>query len=508
MQLFDKFLFTFEMANNHQGDVEHGKRIIREIKKVIEPYEQDFYFAMKFQYRDLDTFIHPDYKERMDIKNVKRFQDTKLSQEQFMELKKEVEAQGMLTMCTAFDEASVNRIQEQGYQIIKIASCSFTDWPLLEEIAKTKMPVIASAAGSSLEDIDKVVSFFRHRQIPLALMHCIAEYPTPDEHLEMNQITLYKNHYPYLPIGFSTHEAPDDMEPVKIAVAKGAQIFEKHVGVPTAEITLNGYSATPEQVGMWLEAAKKAYKMCGVSEQRYIPLEKEKSDLQALQRGVFARRDLKPGEKLGRDDIFFAFPSSPGQLLANHMSKYLSVTLKEKELKKNEAVFWKNIEVTDDTERIQGIVASIMTLLKKSNVVVPVNSTCQISHHYGLDKFEQTGVTMIDCINREYCKKILIVLPGQQNPLHFHKKKEETFTVLYGSLDVVNDGQMRRVSQGESMVIERGSNHSFSSETGCVFEEISTTHYVDDSYYETKESFVNPRKTTVYLTKEMIDNLN
>jgi len=90
MAVFEKPLFVFEMANNHQGSVEHGKRIIREMKRVAAPYEDVFDFAFKFQYRDLDTFIHPDYKERMDIKNIKRFQETRLTQEQFTELKEEV----------------------------------------------------------------------------------------------------------------------------------------------------------------------------------------------------------------------------------------------------------------------------------------------------------------------------------------------------------------------------------------------------------------------------------
>ena len=150
MALFDKPLFTFEMANNHQGSTEHGKRIIREIAEAAKPYRDLFDFAFKFQYRDLDTFIHPAFRDRMDIKNIKRFQDTRLTQEQFLELKKEVEAQGMHTMCTAFDEVSVRRIAEQGYEILKIASCSFTDWPLLEVIAETGLPVIASGAGSAL----------------------------------------------------------------------------------------------------------------------------------------------------------------------------------------------------------------------------------------------------------------------------------------------------------------------------------------------------------------------
>ena len=508
MALFEKPLFTFEMANNHQGDVEHGKKIIRELKRVTERFEQEFDFAIKFQYRNLDTFIHPDYKNRTDVKNIKRFQETRLTDEEFLILKREVEKSGMYTMCTAFDELSVKKIKEHGFDIIKIASCSFTDWPLLEEIAKTQLPVIASGAGSSLQEIDQVVSFFQHRNIELALLHCIAEYPTSDEHLEMNQITLYKERYPKLHVGFSTHEAPDDMEPIRIAVAKGAEIFEKHVGVPTEKISLNGYSANPQQVEEWLETASRVYKMCGVAGRRYESQQKEKDDLAALQRGVFAKRELQPGENLDYKDIYYAFPSQHGQLLANMMSKYLALTVGCVGIKMNQPIMLSQVTMTNAQERVQHIVYQVMNVLRKSNAVIPVNSTCQISHHYGLEKFEQTGVAMIDCINREYCKKILIVLPGQSHPSHLHKKKEETFTVIYGELEVICDGQVYRVKRGESMVIERGANHSFSSKSGCVFEEISTTHYMDDSYYSEQEQFVSPRKTTVYLTAEMLEKMH
>ena len=49
-----------------------------------------------------------------------------------------------MAMCTPFDEASIPVIEEQKLDIIKVASCSFTDWPLLECIVKTDKPIIAS----------------------------------------------------------------------------------------------------------------------------------------------------------------------------------------------------------------------------------------------------------------------------------------------------------------------------------------------------------------------------
>ena len=148
-------LFIFEMANNHQGSVEHGKRIIRELKEVCREFEADFDFAVKFQFRDLDTFIHPAYKRREDIKNVKRFMDTRLSMEQFQELYDEVKACGFKAICTPFDEPSVDHIVEMRFDYLKIASCSATDWPLLEKVAQAGLPVIASAAGTDMEDLKK-----------------------------------------------------------------------------------------------------------------------------------------------------------------------------------------------------------------------------------------------------------------------------------------------------------------------------------------------------------------
>lgn len=507
MALFEKPLFTFEMANNHQGSVEHGKTIIREIKKVAEPYQDIFDFAFKFQYRDLDTFIHPAYKDRMDIKNIKRFQDTRLTQEQFLELKKEVEEQGMYTMCTPFDEVSANRIAEQGYDIIKIASCSFTDWSLLEAISKTGLPVIASGAGSTLDDVDCVVAYFRNRKIPFSLMHCVAQYPTADEYQEMNQLSFYQKRYPGLRIGFSTHEDPNNLEPVKIAVAKGACIFEKHVGVPTDTITLNGYSANPEQVAAWLEAAKRTYILCGTTQGRYEPAEKEIADLQALRRGVFAKKKLVPGQLLSRDDFYLAFPCQKGQLLANSLSKYASFEIGENPVNEDEALMLENVIIKDSRAQVIEVVKKILALIKNSHVVIPEGSRCDISHHYGIEDFDKTGVAMIECVNREYCKKVLVELPGQSHPAHYHVQKEETFMVLYGSLDVVCDGKPRHVTRGETVVIERGVNHSFASQEGCVFEEISTTHYGNDSFYEDGDSFVNPRKTQVYLTEELLKNM-
>ena len=91
---------------------------------------------------------------------------------------------------------------------MKVPSCYMTDWPLLEQIAKYNLPIVASTAGEPLEEIDRVVSFFRHRDKSLTIMHCVGEYPAPDDHLHLGQIALLRQRYPDIPIGYSTHERP------------------------------------------------------------------------------------------------------------------------------------------------------------------------------------------------------------------------------------------------------------------------------------------------------------
>ncbi len=313
-------LFIFEMANNHQGSVEHGKRIINEIADVVE--RTGVRGAIKLQFRDLDTFVHPDHRERTTNKHIPRFLSTRLSEEQFAELVKETKKRGLITMCTPFDETSVDRIIRLGIDIIKIGSCSAHDWPLLEKISETGKPVICSVGGLIIKDIDKIVSFFQHRGVHFALMHCVAIYPTPNDKFHMNQIEVMRNRYPNIVIGFSTHEYHGNTAAIKLAYAKGARIYEKHVGVATDKITLNAYSANPTQVETWINAWKEAVDACGSEGEREIYL-KEKEDLFSLKRGVYALKLVKKGMPLSRTDIFFAMPITEGQLPSGEWKEHM-----------------------------------------------------------------------------------------------------------------------------------------------------------------------------------------
>ena len=103
-----------------------------------------------------------------------------------------------------------------------------------------------------------------------------------------------------------------------------------------------------------------------------------------------------------------------------------------------------------------------------------------------IQNFRKIGAVIIGCINRDYCKKLVVQLPGQEHPSHYHARKEETFQVLHGVLSVKVDGRVRELHPGDTVLVQPGVWHSFWTQTGVIFEEVSTTHYNDDSFYEDK----------------------
>lgn len=489
-----KPLFIFEMANNHMGDTAHGVAIIHAIRKACEGFDA-FDFAFKLQYRDLDTFIHSSFKGRDDVKYVKRFEETRLSQAQFQTLIDTMRECGFKTVCTPFDEKSVDLIETQGIEVIKIASCSLTDWPLLERIAKSDKPVVASTAGATPEEVDNVTSFFLHRNKDMTLMHCVAEYPTPDAHLHIARIDALLRRYPGVRIGFSTHEAPERAEPVMLALAKGATVFEKHVGLPTDQYALNAYSANPQQVRAWLAAAALAQNMCG--SEAWPPATQSESDsLESLRRAVFLTRDVAMGETLSDDAVCFAFPPVPGQISANQWSKYNRFVARQP-LKTGKPLMTCEIEVSNERAWVQAAVTSVRQLLKDGNVVVPGKADLEISHHYGMEHFAEYGLIMMTVVNREYCKKLIAMLPGQTHPEQYHEKKEETFVILHGKMTIWLDSQAIEASRGDVITVQRGVRHKFHSAEGVVFEEISSTHFKDDSFYTDASIIANSRRKTL-----------
>jgi N-acetylneuraminate synthase len=310
--VFDE-LFVLDLANNHWGKLDRGLRIIEDYSRVVR--FNSVKAAIKFQIRDVDNFIHKDFRDRTDIRYIKKTLDTKLSPVDYAVMVKAIRAAGCIPMATPFDEASVDTCTKLGLDLFKIASSDLNDWFLIEKIAATRKPVIVSTGGSTLKDLDDLVKFFNRRGIPLAINHCVSIYPSEDAELELNQVDFLRDRYPDNVIGFSTHEYRNWEYSVMIAYAKGARTFERHIDIDTGEHPLSQYNSLPQQLDAWFKAFHKAQELCGApGTQKRIPPAKELAYLDTLIRGVYARHDLTAGQRLTESDVYLAIPWQEGQM--------------------------------------------------------------------------------------------------------------------------------------------------------------------------------------------------
>ncbi|HTB21282.1 MAG TPA: N-acetylneuraminate synthase family protein [bacterium] len=318
-KLFEE-LFVLDLANNHWGKLDRGLKIIEDYSRVVR--FNSVKAAIKLQIRDVDNFIHKDFKDRTDIRYIKKTLDTKMSNADYAVMVDAIRKAGCIPMATPFDEASVDFCVKLNLDIIKIASSDLNDWFLIEKIAETKKPVIVSTGGSTLKDIDDLVKFFNRRNIPLAVNHCVSIYPSEDAELEINQVDFLRDRYPDNVIGFSSHEYHNWEQSLMIAYAKGARTFERHIDIDGDGQPQSKYNSLPHQIDIWFKAFHKVQEMCGApGTQKRIPPAKETVYLDTLIRGVYAKQDLKAGHRLTGNDVYLAIPFQEGQMSCRELMR-------------------------------------------------------------------------------------------------------------------------------------------------------------------------------------------
>lgn len=480
---FNKPLITLEIANNHNGYLEHGKKILDTYQKITSKYESVFKFAVKFQYRNLDTFIHDSFKGSQ-LKYVKRFEETRLNISQQIELKEYAQKLNFTTMCTPFDEDSVKRVIDEKYDILKIASCSIDDWPLLSSLKGCNLPIIASLGGGNLNDISKLNSFFRHCGFKYALQYCVGLYPTNENQTNLSFLKFLIKRYPKLDFGYSTHEDPSNCLSAPMALAMGAKLFEKHICVvdESKGIFANKYSSTPTQLDDWLKAMQLAINLMGSVGAREEVLKVERSSLSKLKRGVYVDKKVSAKSRLELNDVQLSIPVQENQADASIFSSY-SLIQTSKEIKRHEPLLNQDFFVEETRSKLTEIKNRCESILIAAGIDIPYGERLEVSHHYGINKFYEFGTSMITVLNREYCKKYIFLFAGQKHPEQYHKQKDETFILLYGDCKLILDNEEYFLEKNQPISVKPKVIHSFSSNQGALIEEISTTHEKADSFY-------------------------
>jgi len=497
-----KFEIILEIANNHDGDLFHAIDIINRYSEICSKFKDKFDFYFKFQYRDLDSYIHRDHLNS-DNKLIQRFTTTKFSDENFLTLSKIIRQNGFFLMCTPFDEASVEKVYRQGFDKLKIASACIDDWSLHEKISSSHpdVPLVISTGGANFDQIDNIVSYYKHRNRNFSLLHCVGLYPTPVEATNLSRIDYLRKRYSDIDIGFSSHETPDTIIFAPMALAKGAIIFEKHIGLAENGHTNNKYSTDALEFYSWISNLNSAVTALDPRNSEFSShfYELERNTIFGLKRGAYLKNDKRGNSLIDKADIYFATPRLEHSLGPENFGISIKGYSINFDIPKNGELTQQNvtpIKNFDHHATIANILHKCKAMLSEANIILGSDIEVEISHHDGLENFQNVGAVIITAINTEhYAKKLIIQIGGQTHPLHMHPIKNESFQVLWGLGSINLNGTNVESQAGDIHHISSGQMHGFSTDSGWILEEISTKAIVGDSVY--KIDLTKARKTNI-----------
>ena len=309
---------------NHNGDINIAKKLINAAKECGAN-------AIKFQTYKTENFVR-ETNQYFDV-----FKNAELTFKEFKELKNYSESIGLTFFSTPFDMESAEFLNELGIPCFKIASSDLTNLPLITKIAKMQKPMIISSGLSTINEINDAVNcclFEGNNQI--AILHCVANYPTQPNEVNMNVINTLKKTFDF-PIGYSDNGESSLVDIV--AVSMGANIIEKHF---TLDKKMSGpdhgFSIDPNGLKSLISQIHEVDQMKGDGIK--IPQFSEIENRLAIRKSITAKRDLQEGEKIQEDDISIKRPADG--IEPKYIPMILGKTVKTN-IKKDSPIFWSNI---------------------------------------------------------------------------------------------------------------------------------------------------------------------
>jgi len=216
-----------EAGVNHEGNIDTARRLIGEAADGGAA-------AIKFQTYRADTIASKNSPAYWDTSKEPTLSQHALFQKydkfwkkEFEQLKICCDEAGIEFLSTPFDVESADFLNDL-MDVFKISSSDITNKPFIEYIADFGKPIILSTGASDVDEIDRALSWIDGKGVPVALLHCVLNYPTSDEDANLAMIVGLKKRYPGHAIGYSDHTVPGDMRVLETAWLLGATILEKH----------------------------------------------------------------------------------------------------------------------------------------------------------------------------------------------------------------------------------------------------------------------------------------
>jgi 3-deoxy-D-glycero-D-galacto-nononate 9-phosphate synthase len=227
-----------EIGQNHNGSIDLAKLLVGIAARPVMDrlFERTFhgFDAVKLTKRDLKEELS-EAKMNEPYTSPHSFGRTygehramlELTDEQHFEVYTHAKSLGLEFVETLCAKACLSVLKLFTPDYLKVASRDLTNLPLLEAMAGTKLPIILSTGMAGQEELDRALEVITRFHSRITILHCVSEYPTKYEHVNLNTIPYLKDRYPRYRIGYSDHTIGIAIP--LAAVAAGATMIEKHI---------------------------------------------------------------------------------------------------------------------------------------------------------------------------------------------------------------------------------------------------------------------------------------
>ena len=296
-----------EIGVNHEGSMELAKRLVDEAKEGGAD-------AVKFQSYKAETIASKDSPSYWDTTQEPTTSQYELFKkhdsfwvDEMQELKNYCDSVAIEFMSTPFDIESADFLNDM-MDVYKISSSDLTNKPFIEYLCDFNKPIILSTGASSLSEIAEAVSWIEKKGNPLALLHCVLNYPTPDQNANLGMLMDLKSKFPDKILGYSDHTLPKDMKVCEMATLLGSVIIEKHF---THDKTLPGndhyHAMDKEDLKHFRENQERVFDILGGF--KLEALADEAPARNNARRSLIANCDISKGDVITEKHLTFKRPA-------------------------------------------------------------------------------------------------------------------------------------------------------------------------------------------------------
>lgn len=332
-----------EMSGNHNQSLERAMQIVDAAAKAgahaikLQTYTAD---SITIDAAQGEFFIDDEKSLWKGNSLYKLYQQAATPYEWHEPIMKRARELGLLCFSTPFDESAVDFLESLDVPCYKVASFENNHLPLIEKMARTGKPIIASTGMATLSVLEELVATVRKTgNEQLVLLKCTSTYPaTP---LDSNILTIpHMRDMLDVQVGLSDHTMG-----IGVAVAStalGATVIEKHFTLSRAEGGVDSaFSMEPAEMKLLVTETEKAWQALGKI--NYQPTASEEKSLQ-YRRSIYVVKDIRAGERFTGDNVRIIRPGLG--LQPKHITQVLG-SAASRDLKRGQALKFTDLTTRD-----------------------------------------------------------------------------------------------------------------------------------------------------------------